>query len=98
MNAHQKVAMQNIKGAFNSEVGAMYNSYIDGYEITVSLQDMKDIVYDCAINDDYRIPGMICFGKAPRQMRFAGKQFCLDYIDKLFAEDPDVEEIPWRED
>ena len=55
---------------------------------------MKKIVYDCALSD-YYAPGMCRLGGAPREMRLAGKEFCRNYIDKLFAEDADVAEIPW---
>ncbi len=94
MTKHERTAAKNIKAAFNFEVGGVYNSYIDGDEINITLEEMKQIVYDGAMNDYYG-PGMCQIGRAPREMRFAGKEFCLKYIDKLFAEDSDVAEIPW---
>lgn len=96
MTKHEKIAARNLKAAFNYEVGGMYNSYLDGETDFPTLEDMKDTVYNCAINDRYFPGGFIC-GAAPREMRFAGKAFCLEYLDKLFAKDPDVAEIPWAE-
>lgn len=95
MTKHEKVAARNIRSAFNYEIGGLYNSYLDGEEINLTLQDAKDMIYDCAITDLYG-PGTMVSGAAPREMRFAGKKFCLEYIDKLFANDPDVAEIPWK--
>ena len=94
MTGHEKIAARNLRGAFNFEIGGIYNSYLDGEEINVTLEEMKDIVYDCAMNDLYG-PGTVLYGAAPREMRFAGKDFCIKYIDKLFANDSDVAEIPW---
>lgn len=94
MTGHEKIAARNLRGAFNFEIGGIYNSYLDGEEINVTLEEMKDIVYDCAMNDLYGL-GTVLYGAAPREMRFAGKDFCIKYIDKLFANDSDVAEIPW---
>lgn len=94
MTKHEKIAARNIKAAFNFEVGGVYNAYQDGEDINITLEEMKDIVYDVAMNDLYG-PGTCLLGRAPREMRFAGKEFCRNYIDKLFAEDSDVAEIPW---
>ena len=94
MTKHEKIAARNIKAAFNFEVGGVYNAYQDGEDIDITLEEMKDIVYDAAMNDFYG-PGLYLFGCAPREMRFAGNEFCKNYIDKLFAEDADVAEIPW---
>lgn len=98
LNGHEKIAARNIKGAFNWEFGGMYNSFLDGETEFPTLNQMKDIVYDCAMNDDYRIAGSVHYDRAPKEMRFAGEDFCRKYIDKLFDEDPDVAEIPWAEE
>lgn len=95
MTGHERIAAKNIRGAFNAEFGGIYNEYQDGYDITLTLNQMKDIVYDCAMDADYRVQGVVHYGRAPKEMRFAGTEFCRNYIDKLFAEDPDVEEVPW---
>ena len=98
LNGHEKIAARNIKGAFNWEFGGVYNSFQDGEEIHYTLNQMKDIVYDAAMNDDYRHGGSCIFGGAPKEMRFAGEEFCRKYIDKLFAEDEDVNLVPWATD
>ncbi len=94
MTGHERIAARNIKAAFNYEIGGIYNSYLDGEEITYTLEEAKDMIYDCAMNGLYG-PGTVLYNAAPKEMRFAGKDFCMKYIDKLFDEDPDVDEIPW---
>lgn len=94
MTGHEKIAARNIKAAFNYEVGGIYNSYLDGEEITYTLEEAKDMIYDCAMSDLYG-PGTVIYGAAPKEMRFAGKDFCVRYINKLFDKDLDVVEIPW---
>ena len=94
MTKHEQIAARNIKGAFNWEVGGVYNAYLDGEDINISMEEMKQMVYDCAMVDMY-CGGLCQLDCAPREMRFAGKEFCMKYIDKLFANDPDVAEIPW---
>lgn len=96
MTGHQKIAMRNIKNAFNYEVGGVYNSYLDGEEIDITLEEMKEDIYTCAVNDKYVGCGVIN-GAAPTAMRFAGKEFMVKYIDWLFENDDDVKEIPWKE-
>lgn len=96
MTGHEKIAARNIKAAFNYEIGGLYNSYLDGEEINLTLEDAKDVVYDCAMTDRYGA-GAVFYGAAPKEMRFAGKDFCIEYINKLFANDADVAEIPWKE-
>ena len=98
LTGHERIAARNIKGAFNWEFGGVYNSFQDGEEITLTLNQMKDIVYDAAMNDDYRHGGSCILGGAPKEMRFAGAEFCRNYVDKLFAKDPDVKEVPWVEE
>ena len=97
MTAHERIAARNIREAFNFEIGGMYNAYLDGEEVDFpTVEEAKEMVYDCAINDLYGY-GSCCVGAAPREMRFAGKEFCMKYIDKLFANDPDVAASPWAE-
>lgn len=95
MTGHERIAAKNIRGAFNWEFGGIYNEYQDGYDITLTLNQMKDIVYDAAMDADYRTPGCCASGRSPKEMRFAGEEFCRKYVNKLFAEDPDVNEVPW---
>lgn len=98
MNGHEKIAAKNIKGAFDYCVGGWYNSMLDGYEEDIpTLDEAKEEVYYSAMNDDYRTVGIAHFGGAPKEMRFAGEDFCRKYIEKLFAEDDDAATL-WGED
>lgn len=56
---------------------------------------MKDEIYILSMNDRY-VGGAVIL-TVPREMRFAGKEFCMEYIDKPFENDSDVAEIPWKE-
>lgn len=94
MTKHEKIAARNIKGAFNYEIGGLYNSYLDGEEINYTLEEAKNMVYNCAMSGLYG-PYTVLYNAAPKEMRFAGKEFCMNYINKLFAKDDDVAEIPW---
>lgn len=97
MTKHEKIAARNLRAAFDFEIGGAYNAYLDGGDYDFpTLEEMKDFVYTCAIND-YYVPGICHVGGAPKEMRFAGKEFCMKYLDKLFAEDADVAEIPWKQ-
>lgn len=95
MTGHQKIAMKNIRNAFNYEIGGVYNACVDGYEIDYTIEEMKEEIYTCAISDMYTGNGVIN-GAAPTAMRFAGKEFMVKYIDWLFENDDDVKEIPWK--
>lgn len=93
MNGHEKIAAKNIKGAFNWLVGGWYNCMQDGYEEDIpTLEEAKEAVYDEAMNNLYTGGGEAC-GKAPKEMRFAGEEFCRAYVEELFQKDEDVEEI-----
>lgn len=94
MTGYEKIAIRNIKFAFNYEMGELYNSYLDGEEIVYTLEEAKDMIYKCAMRSLYG-PDIVFYGAAPKEMRFAGKEFCMNYINKLFAKDSDVAEIPW---
>lgn len=96
MTKHEKIAAANIKSCFNYEIGGLYNAYLDGEEDFPTIEEMKDKIYILSMNDWY-IGGSCFVDRAPREMRFAGKEFCKRYIDKLFANDSDVKEIPWKE-
>lgn len=96
MTKHERIAAANIKGCFNYEIGGLYNAYLDGQEDFPTIEEMKDTIYILSMNDRYT-SGSRYVDRAPREMRFAGKKFCREYIDKLFANDSDVKEIPWKE-
>ena len=95
MTGHEKIAARNIKGAFDWIIGENYNSYQDGYEDNISdmtAEEWKDYIYDEALNSLY-MPGMCASGRAPKEMRFAGENFCRGYIDKLWDKDEDIKEL-----
>lgn len=97
MTGHERIAASNIKACFNYEIGAIYNSWLDGYfEDIPTLEEAKDMIYTLSMHDRYGSGYSVVDG-APKEMRFAGKEFCKRYIDKLFANDSDVAEIPWKE-
>ena len=97
MNGHEKIAAKNIQGAFNWLVGGWYNCFLDGLDEDIpSLEEAKETVYAEAMNNLYRGGNEIC-GRAPKEMRFAGEEFCRELIEELFLNDGDAEEI-WGED
>ena len=96
MTGHEKIAARNIKNCFNFEIGGMYNAYLDGETDFPTLEEAKDMIYYLSMNDRYS--SHVCqVDCAPIEMRFAGTDFCREYINKLFAEDIDALEIPWKE-
>lgn len=98
MTGHEKIAKKNITGAFNYLVGGWYNCFQDGCEEDIpELTEAMETVYDSAMNDDYRSAGCAHFGKAPKEMRFAGEEFCRSVVEKLFSTDGDAIEL-WGED
>lgn len=86
MNAHQKAAYKAIKKEFNWLVGGWYNCFQDGYEDEIpELQGAMDSVYEEAMSN------------SPKEIRFAGEEFCRGIVEKLFAKDDDAAEL-WGED
>ena len=57
MTKHEKIAARNLRAAFNFEVGSTYNAYLDGDDINISIEEMKDYIYNCAMNDYRSLPG-----------------------------------------
>lgn len=97
MNGHEKIAAKNIERAFNYFVGGWYNCLQDGYEEDIpSLEEAKETVYCEAMNNFYKSGGEV-YGRAPKEMRFAGEEFCRELVEELFLNDGDAEEI-WGED
>ena len=97
MNGHEKIAAKNIQGAFNWGVGEWYNCFLDGLDEDIpSLEEAKETVYIEAMNNLYK-SGNEIYGRAPKEMRFAGEEFCRELIEELFLNDGDAEEI-WGED
>lgn len=86
MNKHEKAAFRAIKEEFNWTVAGWYNSFQDDYEEDIpELQEVKDTVYDEVMSTH------------PKELRFAGEEFCREVIDRLFAKDGDAKEL-WGED
>ena len=97
MNRHEKIAAKNIEGAFNWGVGEWYNCFLDGLDEDIpSLEEAKETVYIEAMNNLYK-SGNEIYGRAPKEMRFAGEEFCRELVEELFLNDGVVEEI-WGED
>ena len=97
MNKHEQIAAKNIEGAFNWFVGGWYNCFLDGLDEDIpSLEEAKETVYVEAMNNLYR-NGNELIGRAPKEMRFAGEEFCRELVEELFLNDGDAEEI-WGED
>lgn len=94
MTGFERIAAANIRGAINWIVGGYYNSYQDGYDEDVpkSKQSLIQEVYDSAMSDAYGYE-QVHYGRSPREMRFAGKEFCMNYITKKINEDEDVAEL-----
>lgn len=94
MNGNQKTAYRNIKGVFNWEVGGWYNCIQDGCEeyIPDTLREAAEIIYNGAMNDAAG-EGWYRDGGAPKEMRFAGTEFVLECIERMFKKDEDAMEI-----
>lgn len=97
MNGHEKIAARNIRGAFNWLVGGWYNCYQDGCEEDIpELEEAKETVYEEAMNNLYT-GSSEHYGRAPKEMRFAGEEFCRRIVERLFNTDDDAAEL-WGED
>lgn len=90
----QEIAKTNITECFNYEVGGWYNCVQDGCEehIPDTRDEAEAFIYDAAITNLYK-PGYCGANKAPGQMRFAGKEFMIDFIHELFDGDNEIVEI-----
>ena len=91
---HERIAMTNIRNAINWIVGGMYNDYQDGNDeyLPQNFEEVANTVYEEAMNNLYR-PGYEGYGKAPKEMRFAGEKFCRAYIDWKLRQDGDLQTI-----
>lgn len=101
-NGWERIAKKNIKAAYNDIIGSWENAVQDEqmteeeFEEAISdTNDVVDYVYREAITTQYG-PGW-SGGKAPKEMRFAGKQFCLDYIKSLLKKDGYLKETTTSE-
>lgn len=89
-NGWENIAKTQLKNAYNWIVGANENAVNDGEmsgeEFNEWIQTMAlKVVYREAISTLYLEDS--CGGDAPSEMRFAGKDFCIKYLKKLFKND-----------
>ena len=91
---HEKIAMRNMRHAFNWIVGGYYNCLQDGYleDLPKDRESLADEIYFEAMTSLYG-EGMCIQNKAPREMRFAGEKFCRAYINWKLDNDGDAKEI-----
>lgn len=89
-NGWEKIAMKNIKNAYDWIIGETEN-VVQAGEMTFE-EFMKwvqteafDYIYHEAITTTYGED--YAGGLAPTEMRFAGKEFCYDYLKRLFLND-----------
>ena len=86
----ERIAKNNIKNAYNQIVGGYENSVTDG---AMEESEFKEWLKENAFDDVYREAMSTaygdgwCGGKAPTEMRFAGKEFCETYLKLLFEKD-----------
>lgn len=90
---HQDIAKKNIINACNWIVGEYYNSMQDGYtEDLPTMEELQEEIYLSALRDRYTGCG-VQFDNAPKEMRFAGTEFCKAVIKEFCEADSDVKEI-----
>lgn len=91
---HEKIAMRNIRYAIDWIVGGYYNSLQDGYieDLPESKENLVEEIYESAMIDAYA-DGAAHYGRAPREMRFAGEKFVRAYIDWRLANDEETAEL-----
>ena len=94
MNGTERIAYRNIKGVFDWEVGGWYNCIQDGEPeyIPDTFGEAVAQIYEQAMND-YAENGWYRTGRAPREMRFAGKEFIEECLLHFFRTDGDAAEI-----
>ena len=95
-NGWEDIAKKNIKNAYDWIVGENENTLQDceedsdeykvSYKFLHSGEEIIDYIYCEAITTEYSNDGY-GGGKAPKEMRFAGKEFCIDYITSLLESD-----------
>lgn len=102
LTGHEKIAKRNIINAFNWIVGELENGIEDGYKDEyvaegLTLEEVKDSVYESAMNDLYDT-GSVVYGRAPKEMRFAGEAFCRAVVDECFEKEATflIESMGWN--
>lgn len=91
---HEQIAFTNVIGAYNYMVGDWINSCKDNELecLPKTIQNAKDTIYWEAM-DNYYIGGDYIPNKAPKEMRFATKEFIQECIGYLFSKDEEVKQI-----
>lgn len=88
-NGWEKIAQRQLTNAYNSYVGELENGVQDGdltqEQIEAEIADSLDYVYTEAITTHYE-PGF-AGGPAPKEMRFATKEYCYKFLKQLYAAD-----------
>lgn len=94
-NGWEEIATKNITGAYDWIVGENENTLQDYEEDSEQYKASYDYLYsgDEIINDiyhsaiTYEYDDGYCGAKAPKEMRFAGKKFCMNLIRDLLKKD-----------
>lgn len=104
-NGWEEIAKENIKYAYEWIVGENENALQDededsdaykaSYNYLHSGNEIMEDIYHEAITTEYG-PGY-SGGKAPSEMRFAGKKFCKEYITELLKKDGYMKDEPAEE-
>lgn len=91
---HREIAKKNIINACDWIVGGYYNSLQDGdmEYLPESMEELQEEIYSSALENKYTGDGEI-YGRAPKEMRFAGSEFCKAIIKEYCESDSDVQEI-----
>lgn len=92
MNEHEKIAKNNIEKAFAYIIGGYYNMLMDEELDVFDPEEVKEEIYKSAMVDKYT-DSSVLYDRAPKEMKFAGADFCKKLIDDLFASDGDVADI-----
>ena len=94
MTEHEKIASRNIHHAINWIVGGWYNCLQDHTPeyLPESMENAIQEIYDACMQNAYA-PGYEGYGKAPKEMRFAGAEFIRNRIVELLRKDGDMQEI-----
>lgn len=94
MTGHERIAKRNIEKCINWIVGGYYNCLQDDTPeyLPESREALEEEIYESAMTNLYD-DGYEGYGKAPKEMRFAGEKFVRDTITKMLDEDGDFEEI-----
>lgn len=92
---NELTAKRNIRNAFNWIVGGYANMIMDECDpsdLPESRDALLEEVYLAAMNNLY-LTGCEGYGKAPKEMRFAGEKFCKAYISWKIDNDEDCTDI-----